>query len=194
MTYRVVQWTTGAVGRESLRGILDHPDLELVGVKVYSDDKDGVDAGELVDRAPVGVPATTDVGALLSGPVDCVLYTPRTPSVDEVCRILSSGANVVTTAFAFHPARTDAADRDRLLAACQAGDSSLHGTGLNPGNLGASCRWRMAGMCREISQVSVQERADWSMYDSVDITFDQMHFGATRTPVTTDAPSLQLHE
>ena len=66
-----------------------------------------------------------------------MLYTPRTPSVDEVCRILSSGANVVTTAFAFHPARTDPADRDRLLAACQAGDSSLHGTGLNPGNLGA---------------------------------------------------------
>ena len=191
MAYRVVQWTTGAVGRESLRGILDHPDLELVGVKAYSDDKNGVDAGELVGRGPVGVPATTDAGALLSGPVDCVLYTPRTPSVDEVCRILSSGANVVTTAFAFHPARADAADRGRLLAACRAGDSSLHGTGLNPGNLGAIVPLAMAGMCREIAHIRVQERADWSLYDSVGITFDQMLFGSPLDTVTADAPSLQ---
>ena len=32
MAYRVVQWGTGAVGVEAIRGILDHPDLELVGV------------------------------------------------------------------------------------------------------------------------------------------------------------------
>lgn len=120
MPYRVVQWATGAVGRESLRGILDHPDLELVGVKAYSGDKHGVDAGLLVDRDPVGVAATTDVDEVLAGAVDCVLYTPRTPSVDDVCAILSSGANVVTTAFAFHPASTDPADRERLLAACHA--------------------------------------------------------------------------
>lgn len=119
MTFSVLQWATGAVGREALRGILDHPDLELVGVKVYSADKDGVDAG----------------------------------------------VNVVTTSFAFHPARTDPADRDRLRTACETGNSSLHGTGLNPGNLGAVVPLALAGMCREISRVTVQERADWSMYD-----------------------------
>lgn len=191
MTYRVVQWTTGAVGREALRGVLDHPDLELVGVKAYSDAKDGVDAGALVGRAPVGVAASADVDALLAGQVDCVLYTPRTPSVDEVCQLLASGANVVTTAFAFHPARMAAADRDKLLAACHAGGSSLHGTGLNPGNLGAVVPLAMAGMCRDITEVRVQERADWSMYDSVDIAFDQMLFGAPTAAVSTAAPSLQ---
>lgn len=186
-----MQWATGAVGRESLRGILDHPDLELVGVKTYSDDKNGVDAGLLVDRAAVGVLATTDTDQVLDGDVDCVLYTPRTPSVDDVCRILSSGANVVTTAFAFHPARADPVDAKRMLDACRAGGSSLHGTGLNPGNLGAVLPLAMAGMCREISQVTVQERADWSMYDSVDITFGQMMFGAEPSDVTPDAPSLR---
>ena len=35
MAHRVVQWGTGAVGVEAMRGILDHPDLELVGAKVY---------------------------------------------------------------------------------------------------------------------------------------------------------------
>ncbi|MET0704007.1 MAG: dihydrodipicolinate reductase [Mycobacterium sp.] len=191
MPYRVVQWTTGAVGRESLRGILDHPDLELVGVRAYSTDKHGVDAGRLVDREPVGVLAKTDIAEVLDGDVDCVVYTPRTPSVDDVCRILSSGANVVTTAFAFHPARADRADAKRMLDACLAGGSSLHGTGLNPGNLGAVLPLAMAGMCREISQVTVQERADWSMYDSVDITFGQMMFGADPADVTAQAPSLR---
>ena len=50
MAYRVVQWGTGAVGVEAIRGILDHPDLELVGAKVYSETKSGVDAGVLAGR------------------------------------------------------------------------------------------------------------------------------------------------
>ena len=31
VTLRVVQWTTGSVGRRSVRAITAHPDLELVG-------------------------------------------------------------------------------------------------------------------------------------------------------------------
>ena len=46
--YRVIQWATGAVGTEVLATIVDHrSDLELVGVKVYSGEKNGVDAGVL---------------------------------------------------------------------------------------------------------------------------------------------------
>ena len=30
--YRVIQWSTGNVGRQALAAILDHPQLELVGV------------------------------------------------------------------------------------------------------------------------------------------------------------------
>jgi 4-hydroxy-tetrahydrodipicolinate reductase len=47
MTHRVVQWSTGNVGRHAIAGIDARPDLELVGVWVSSDAKDGVDAGEL---------------------------------------------------------------------------------------------------------------------------------------------------
>ena len=49
--YRVVQWGTGWAGRQAIPGILAHPDLELVGVYVTSDAKDGRDAGELADDA-----------------------------------------------------------------------------------------------------------------------------------------------
>src|SRR4051812_39044663 len=47
MTYRVVQWATGLLGKESIKGILTHPELELVGCWVHSDDKVGVDVGEI---------------------------------------------------------------------------------------------------------------------------------------------------
>jgi 2,4-diaminopentanoate dehydrogenase len=47
MTIKVVQWSTGNVGRHALAGIAARPDLELVGVWVSSPAKAGVDAGEL---------------------------------------------------------------------------------------------------------------------------------------------------
>jgi hypothetical protein len=187
MTYRVIQWATGAQGTESIRAILDRPDLELAGVKVYTAAKDGVDAGTLVDRPPVGVPAMLATDAALAIDADCVLYMPRNTSIDEVCRILASGKNVVTTAFLFHPARLPAADRDRLLAACEAGGTSVHGTGLNPGNLSGVLPLALSGMSRSIAKVTLQERADWSFYESTGITFDNMRFGRPVDEVNEEA-------
>lgn len=176
--YRVVSWGTGAIGAELLIAILDYRhDLRLVGARVYSPEKDGADIATFVDRAPIGVTATTDVDAILALEADCVLYTPRNTSIDEVCAILASGKNVVTTAFLFHPRRIDPADRDRLLQACQAGGSSVHGSGLNPGNLSGVLPLAMSGMSRRIDRITLQERADWSFYDSTAITFDNMAFG-----------------
>ena len=47
MAIRVVQWTTGNVGRRSVRAVVSHPDLELVGCYAWSPDKVGTDVGEL---------------------------------------------------------------------------------------------------------------------------------------------------
>ena len=177
-TYRVVLWGTGAIGAELLTALLDHRhDLRIVGARVYSDDKNGVDVGTLAGRSPIGVAATTDVGEILALDADCVLYTPRNTSIDDVCAILASGKNVVTTAFLFHPARIDPGDRDRLLQACRAGNSTVHGSGLNPGNLSGVLPLALSGMSRRIDRVILQERADWSFYDSTSITFDNMAFG-----------------
>jgi hypothetical protein len=179
MALRVIQWGTGAVGKEVLAGVLDpRSGLELAGVRVYSDDKDGVDAGALLGREPVGVTATSDVDRVLAIDADCVVYTPRLTDLDEVCAILASGKNVVTTAFLFHPDRLPTADRDRLLAACHAGGVSVHGCGLNPGNLSGALPLALTGMSRTIDKLTLQERADWSVYDSTAITFDNMRFGA----------------
>jgi hypothetical protein len=55
---RVIQWATGSMGRSALRRVIEHPDLELVGVHVYDERKVGVDAGTLARRPPTGVRAS----------------------------------------------------------------------------------------------------------------------------------------
>ena len=51
MTYRVVQWATGNLGRAAIEGIVSHPDLELVGVWVHSASK----VGRMRENWPIGL-------------------------------------------------------------------------------------------------------------------------------------------
>ncbi|MBP1689120.1 MAG: 4-hydroxy-tetrahydrodipicolinate reductase [Deltaproteobacteria bacterium] len=177
MAYKVVQWATGGVGMEALRGILRNPQLELVGTLVYSAEKDGQDAGVLCGLDRVGVAATRDREGILAMDADCVCYTPLTPDLDEVCRILESGKNVVTTAFLFYPRFLPAADLRRIEAACTRGHSAVHGTGINPGFVGDLLALVMSGMCRRIEHVHITERGNWSLYDSPELIFDLSRFG-----------------
>ena len=187
MTYRVIQWATGAQGVEAIRAVLDRPDLELVGGWVHSPDKDGADLGVLAGRPPIGIAATRDVDAICALEADCVAYMPRNASLDEVCSLLASGKNVVTTAFLFYPRALPTSDLERLLDACRQGDSSIHGTGLNPGNLSGVLPLALSGMTRRIERVTLQERADWSFYESTNITFDNMRFGRPADEVSEEA-------
>ena len=91
MTYRVIQWATGGVGKAAIEGVLDHPDLELVGAWVHSEAKDGVDLGTLVGRDPIGVTASCDVETVLATDADCVLYSPFMADPRVVTAILESG-------------------------------------------------------------------------------------------------------
>ena len=185
---RVIQWATGAVGSELVTTILDHrPDLEIIGARVYSDKKDGVDVGTLVGRDPIGVTATTDVEKILALDADCVLYAPSFTNFDDVCALLESGKNVATVSFLFHPRRIPEADRARLAEACRAGNSTIHGSGLNPGNLSGVLPLALSGMSRTIDKFTLQERADWSLWESTDITFDGMWFGRPPEDVTPTA-------
>jgi hypothetical protein len=187
MAYRLIQWATGAQGVESIRAVIDRPDLELVGGWVHSAEKDGMDLGVIAGRDPIGVRATRDIAALLDIEADCVAYMPRNTSLDDVCAILASGKNVVTTAFLFYPLALPPADLERLLAACERGGSSIHGTGLNPGNLSGVLPLALSGMSRRIERVTLQERADWTFYESTNITFDNMRFGQSPAEVNEES-------
>ena len=84
MTYKVIQWTTGFVGREAVKGILAHPELELVGAYAWSPEKDGQDVGELCGIGRLGIQASNDIDALLALGADCVCYTPNHPDIDVI--------------------------------------------------------------------------------------------------------------
>jgi len=164
MTVRVVQWTTGNVGKRSVRAVLDHPELELVGCYAWSPDKTGRDVGELCGIEPVGVVATGDVDVLLGLRPDCVLYTPMWPDTDEVVRILEAGVDVVSTA-AFINGRGLGADRQRILDACERGGSSMFGTGISPGWV-EMIAIAAANVCERVDKITVDESADTTLYDS----------------------------
>ena len=162
---RVVQWTTGNVGRRSARAILDHPELDLVGCYAWSPDKSGTDVGELIGVEPVGVAATSDVEALLALAPDCVAYTPKWVDPDELVRILEAGVNVVATAgfITGHALGEDA--RARLLDACERGRSSIFGSGMNPGMLNL-LGLVSTGICDRVDRITVTESVDSTGYDS----------------------------
>ncbi len=126
--YRVVQWTTGNVGKSSVQAITTNPTLELVGCYAWSADKAGRDVGELVGIEPVGVAATNDVDALLALKPDCVVYNPMWIDVDELVRILSAGVNVVASA-SFITGQNLGEGRARIEEACKRGGSTMFGSG-----------------------------------------------------------------
>ena len=100
--YRVAQWATGNVGKVAIRHFAENPVFELSAVLVFGAEKVGKDAGELAGIAPIGVRATDDVDAIVDLDVDCVMYAPIWLDVDAVCRLLSSGKNVVSTSGPFY--------------------------------------------------------------------------------------------
>jgi 2,4-diaminopentanoate dehydrogenase len=178
-TYRVVQWATGNIGARSLKGVIEHPDLSLVGLYVYSEDKAGTDAGELCGLGPTGVHATTDVDEILGLGADCVLYTPRLCDMDDVCRLLGSGVNIVTTRGEFHhPDSMDPDTRERVEAACTAGGTSIHSTGSSPGFISEAVPLVLTSIQRELESLVIEEFADLSRRNSPELLFDLMGFGA----------------
>src|ERR1700722_19315570 len=110
--HRVVQWTTGNVGKSSVRALATNPNYEIVGCYAWSQDKVGRDIGELCGIEPLGVTATNDIDALFALKPDCVVYNPMWIDVDELVRILSAGVNVVSTA-AFITGQSQGPGRDR---------------------------------------------------------------------------------
>jgi hypothetical protein len=175
--WRVIQWATGGVGRAAIEGILDHPELELVGCWVHSPDKDGRDAGELVGRAPVGVRATRDAEALLAHPADCVLYSPLVADAALVARILESGKNVVTPLGWFYPFRR--ASPERLEQACRTGGVSLHGTGIHPGGITERIPLVVSALSRAVTHVRAEEFSDIRSYGAPQVISQVMLFGRT---------------
>jgi len=166
--YRVIQWATGKLGTEALRQVIDHPDLELAGVYVYSPDKDGIDAGDLCGRPKTGVLATNSVERIVATPADFVLYMPKleatTDNSDrEVIALLEGGKNVISIRGYWWPRWRGAAYEQRFVDACRRGNSTLFGTGISPGFVFDRMAPALSGFCTAVREVDCIEFFDLRM-------------------------------
>ena len=176
---KVIQWATGNIGNRALRAVLEHPALDLVGLWVSNPDKIGRDAAELCGAGGVsGIAATNDADALIATPADCVLYMRQGTDIQELCRILASGKNVITTRGDFHfPDMMDPADRTAIEAACAAGNASIYSTGSSPGFITEAVPIALLSLSRRLDGLIIDEFADVSSRNSPDLLFNIMGFG-----------------
>jgi 4-hydroxy-tetrahydrodipicolinate reductase len=186
MTLKVVQWSTGNVGRHSIAGIVARPELELTGVWVSSDAKKGQDAGRLagLDR-DLGVLATTDADALIATQPDCIVYTAmadnRLPeAIADLTRFLAAGINVVSSSPVFlqYPyGVVPPALLEPIEAAARAGGASLYVNGVDPGFANDWLPLVLTSVSERIDEVRCVELLDYATYDNPTVLFDVMGFG-----------------
>ncbi|MEV0662937.1 dihydrodipicolinate reductase [Actinomadura luteofluorescens] len=195
MTYRVVQWSTGNVGRHAIAGIDARPDLELAGVWVSNPAKVGRDAGDLAGLGrDLGVTATGDAAALLALRPDCVVYTSMADvrlmeAIDDLCRILRAGVNVVSSSpvfLQFPDGVVPPEMSDPVREAAAAGGASVFVNGIDPGFANDVLPLAVTGISERIDQVRCMEILNYDTYDQATVLFDIMGFGR---PLA-DAPML----
>ncbi|MBJ22060.1 MAG: hypothetical protein GY910_27830 [bacterium] len=163
---KVIQWSTGNIGRQTLAAIIDHPDLELVGVYAFDSAKVGLDAGELCHRGRTGIETTGDVDALVEMEADCVCLTPVYYDEEILVRLLRSGKNVVASGGFIHPEGVQSeAFMERIEAACREGGSSIFGSGVNPGFINA-ITILLTHACRQVESVTWDEFSYAGLYNS----------------------------
>ncbi len=165
MKYRVIQWATGSMGKSCLRAVIDHPDLELAGVYVYSDKKNGMDAGEIANREPTGVLATNEMNKILELDADLLIHAPRIQFPynyhnKDICQILASGKNVISINGHSFPEYHGKEYVKEFEQACQKGKSSFFSTGLNPGFVTEKITTAATSLCTKLDSIFVQETFD----------------------------------
>lgn len=163
---RVIQWTTGNIGRRSLHAIIGRDDMELVGVYAHGADKVGVDAADLAQLArPTGITATDDIDALIALAPDACVYNPLWSRTDELCRLLEAGINVCTSAGWINGRKLPAEERERIEKAAHQGGSTIFGSGAHPGMTNLLGIVTSAA-CERVEAITITESVDCSTYAS----------------------------
>jgi 4-hydroxy-tetrahydrodipicolinate reductase len=169
------------MGKKAIRAVAGHPNLELVGLHVHSEDKEGKDAGVLAGISPIGILATRGIEDVIALKPDCVLYMQEGFDLDDLTRLLSSGINVVTTRNEFfYAAAMDPAIRQRIEQACQQGGTSIHATGSSPGFSTTTMPLTLIYPMRRLDELTIDEYADIPASVGPDMITKVMGFG---TPV-----------
>jgi len=172
---RVIVWGTGHFGAQAIQGVMDHPDLELVGVHAWSPDKLGRDAGDLGSVPPTGISATDDTRKLLALRADCVAYFSSTALRDadatlEIVPFLESGTNVVTISHfdLQYPNHGNAEYVQPIVDACERGQSSVLLTGTEPGFAFGQHLFSLLSVAGRVDRIDLIEASNVQEYNSID--------------------------
>jgi len=189
---RVIQWATGNTGERALREVIRDPSYDLVGVLVYDEQKNDVDAGELCGEPPTGILATTNREAILEIAADCCVYMPRATGsgetragltedelVEDVVALASNGTNIVTTCTDLIAGgkRLSETNRSRVLEACRKGNASVFASGSDPGFITETLPLALLSIERQVEKVEIEEFGDLSHRPSPHMILEQMRFG-----------------
>src|ERR1700694_374610 len=181
---KVAVWGPGSMGVIALRGVIDHPELELVGLVVHSDAKAGRDAGELCGLGPVGVTAAQDPAALLDGDAEVVVYAEAAnlrplEAVEDMVSIMRAGKNVVSCSLVplVYPDAVDAAFTGPLREAALAGGVSFFTTGIDTGFANDVLPLALSGVSRVIESVRVTEMFNYATYPDKAAVYEILVFG-----------------
>jgi 2,4-diaminopentanoate dehydrogenase len=159
--YRVVQWATGRIGAAALRGLIRSSQFDVVGVYVHSAGKDGKDAGEICGLGPIGVLATSDPAKIIALEPDCIVAVPEGANVDDMCRFLAAGINIVTSRVDYlDPYSMDQQVRARIETACALGGATIHASGCSPGFSSEALPLVLTSMSRSMDCLTIDEYAD----------------------------------
>ncbi len=194
MPYKVIQWATGSMGKTCLRATIDHPDLDLSGLLVYGESKAGKDAGDIARRDPTGVVATRNMDDILRIDADVVIHTPRLQPPyshynEDICRLLSSGKNVISINGHSFPQYWGAEYMEKIDEACAKGQTTLFGTGLNPGLVTEKITTIATGICTKIDHIQVTEVFETHMVPDANYVFDVLGFGSDPDAMDPNDPS-----
>lgn len=148
-------------------------------MKVYSDEKAGLDAGDIVDMDKTGIVATQSVDAILALDADCVLYCPMPWDVAEMCRLLESGLHVITPCPYWYPFTQEPEVAQMFADACAKGGVNMHASGCNPGGIAERFPLTFTGWCNRIDRITMTECGDCRTYSSEGVIRELMNLGKT---------------
>jgi 2,4-diaminopentanoate dehydrogenase len=182
--YKVGVWGPGSMGLIALRGVIDHPQLQLVDLVVHSDAKAGRDAGELCGIDSVGVVATKEPEGMLIGEADVVVYAAAAnlrpaEAIADMVAIMRAGKNVVSCSVVplVYPDAVDAVFTEPLRAAAIAGGVSFFTTGIDSGFANDVLPLVLSGVSRVIESVRVTEMFNYATYPDKDAVYEILGFG-----------------
>ena len=198
---RVVQWSTGGVGKLAAQALFERDDFDLVGVLVHSDAKAGRDAGEVCGDKPWHITTTQSVDDIISLKPDCVVFCEigdlrPNEVIDRFCQLLEHGINVVSTSIAglVHHNGFDPGKIQRLNRAGHDGGASLYVSGMEPGFAADQLVLVLTTLSRNIRSIRTQEIFLYDKYPVVETMRDAFGFGlGPGHTALVELPGVQAH-